>query len=128
MRKTIHPKLSAGRIREGKLGSDDSYGLNGAFFVTGPTPIEQKLVIIASDGVGDNKGWEHVSVSMKNRCPNWPEMNFVKELFWEDDECVMQLHPPKKDYVNCHPYCLHLWRPIDDEIPRPPPLLVGPKT
>ncbi len=46
-------------------------------------------------------------------------MNKVKDLFFEESEAVMQLHPPKKDYVNSHPYCLHLWRPRSIEIPLP---------
>jgi hypothetical protein len=75
---------------------------------------------------GENMQWEHVSISLRNRTPNWQEMQFVKEIFWGDDEAVMQLHPPKKDYVNCHPHCLHLWRPVLSEIPLPPSILVGP--
>jgi hypothetical protein len=72
--------------------------------------------------------WEHVSVSCRNRCPNWPEMCFVKDLFWADDEVVMQLHPAKKDYVNQHPYCLHMWKPIAEIIPLPPRIMVGTTT
>jgi hypothetical protein len=72
-------------------------------------------------------GWEHVSVSLHHRCPTWDEMVFVKSLFWSDDECVIQYHPPKSEYVNCHPYCLHLWKPIDVAIPMPPTYMVGPK-
>jgi hypothetical protein len=71
--------------------------------------------------------WDHVSVSTHTRVPTWEEMCFVKELFFEDDEAVMQLHPPKKDYVNHHPHCLHLWRPTHTEIPLPSTLLVAPR-
>lgn len=56
------------------------------------------------------KGWEHVSVSYSNRCPTWEEMCRVKDIFWYDNECVVQFHPPKSEYVNNHPCCLHLWR------------------
>ena len=28
--------------------------------------------------------------------------------------------------LDCHPHCLHLWRPLDAEIPRPPGWMVGP--
>lgn len=69
-------------------------------------------------------GWEHVSVSFKNRVPTWDEMCQVKEVFWGDDEVVMQLHPKKSEYINTHPYCLHLWKPIDKEIPTPPKMFV----
>lgn len=40
----------------------------------------------------------------------------------------MQLHPKKEEYVNNMPYCLHIWKPIDKEIPTPPSVLVGLRT
>jgi len=76
----------------------------------------QVLICVASaDG-----GWDHVSVSLPNRCPNWPEMDHVKRLFFKDDEVVMQLHVAAADHISHHPYCLHLWRPHDQAIPLPP--------
>ncbi len=81
------------------------------------------LGIIYSDG----EGWEHVSVSRRGRTPSYEDMDWVKRQFWSDDECVMQLHVPVDDHVNCHPNCLHLWRPTDKEIPRPPAIFVGPQ-
>jgi len=95
------------------------HGLDGGMY---SIPFEgRELKIIASSGLE----WEHVSVSLKNRCPNWREMCFVKDYFWDPDEVVMQLHPAKSEYVNMHPYCLHLWKPIDLDIPTPPSILVG---
>lgn len=96
----------------------------GVFIIPGPCNVELKVIV--SDSIAPDFPWEHVSVSTRNRCPNWPEMDFIKRLFWDDDECVMQLHPPRCDHVNCHPYCLHLWRPTHLEIPRPPSIMVGP--
>lgn len=96
--------------------------LNGIFAI--PSPVDKKpLTIIASSG----EGWEHVSVSRNDRCPSWSEMEHVKRQFFREDEAAMQLHPPLKDYVNCHPYCLHLWRPTDTVIPLPPDYMVGPR-
>jgi len=80
---------------------------------------------IASDG----KEWEHVSVTIVNikRCPTWEEMCFIKDLFWDNEDFVVQMHPPTEDYINCHPFCLHLWRKADtnDFCERPPKILVG---
>ena len=70
-------------------------------------------------------GWDHVSVSFSYRCPTWEEMCRVKDVFFHDEECVVQYHPPKSQYVNKHPYCLHLWRPIKAELPMPPKGFVG---
>lgn len=57
------------------------------------------------------QGWDHVSVSLSNRCPTWDEMDKIKRMFWKDDEVVMQLHVNSGSKINIHPFCLHLWRP-----------------
>ena len=89
----------------------------------------RKLRRGSTSGAGSEEAewWEHVSVSLKHRCPNWQEMCFVKDLFWSEDELVVQFHPPRSDYVNHHPYCLHLWRPLDGHIRTPPSIFVGPR-
>lgn len=92
----------------------------GRFMIAAPTG--HTLCVVASNGAG----WEHVSVSLPNRCPNWPEMCFVKAAFWLPEEAVMQLHPPKSDWRSLHPFCLHLWRPTKDGIPLPPGIMVAP--
>jgi hypothetical protein len=79
---------------------------------------------------GDGAGWEHVSVSLMHHSqftPSWEIMCKVKDLFWDPDVAVMQLHPPQSTYVNNHPGCLHLWRPTAPgvTIPLPPPIMVG---
>lgn len=68
--------------------------------------------------------WEHVSISLPDRCPTWEEMCFIKDLFWEPDQTVVQYHPPKSDYVNLAKYCLHLWH-FKGDMPRPPKIYVG---
>jgi hypothetical protein len=69
-------------------------------------------------------GWDHVSVSLSNRCPNYDEMKMVKRIFFEDHEWAMELHAPISKHINIHPYCLHLWRPHSGDIPTPPEYLV----
>ena len=69
--------------------------------------------------------WDHVSVSLEDRCPTWEEMCWVKDLFWNRGETVIQYHPAADNYVNVHPYCLHLWKPQRRVIPLPPIEFVG---
>jgi len=111
------------RIRSGSFASDKFDGCNGAFII--PSPFTKNghpfLHIIASDG----ECWEHVSVSFEFRTPTWEEMCYVKSVFWDDEDTVMQLHPPKSSYINNHKFCLHLWRPTSANIPTPHYLLVG---
>ena len=92
---------------------------NGIFNI--PLPSGEVAGVVISNG----DGWEHVSVSMKGRCPRWQEMCYIKSLFWDDEEVVIQYHPKKSEYVNLHPYCLHLWKPIGIDIPTPPKEMVG---
>lgn len=120
MRKILPEKLRAARY-----DGDPSWGAYGAFQLMGPCGESLRIVASAADPrdtLAD--GWEHVSVSTKRRVPNWTEMCFVKALFWEDEEAVLQFHPPKSDYVNNHPHCLHLWRHKDGHR-LPPSILVG---
>ena len=124
MKQVIHEKLSRGRVRTGAYASDDSYGLCGAYRVTGPAGAT--LTIMASDAKGpEAQGWEHVSVSLPGRCPNWPEMCFVKALFWTEEETVVQFHPPDSVYISNHPYTLHMWRDTVGDHRLPPSIFVG---
>lgn len=95
----------------GAIGDD----FGGVFLVPSPTGSHE-LRVIASNG----EGWDHVSVSLPNRCPNWPEMEHVKRLFFRDTETAMQLHVGTADHINIHPHCLHIWRPHKEAIPLPP--------
>lgn len=70
-------------------------------------------------------GFEHLSVSTPVRTPTWEQMCFMKDIFWNDNEVCMQLHPKKEDYVNNMPHCLHIWKPINKEIPTPPSIMLG---
>ena len=100
----------------------EAYGMhgdayNGVFkvFVYG-----RSFFVIASSG----GGWEHVSVSpcseTRKACPTWEEMSAIKDMFFLPEECVVEYHPKKCEYVNIHPYCLHLWRPLNEVMPAPP--------
>lgn len=120
------PWLAAEPHRKQHPWGRASYGEDfGYFEIPGPCGMTLRVIVSAAMPE-DDITWEHVSVSLKNRNPNWQEMHFIKQIFWGDDEAVMQLHPPQKNYVNCHPHCLHLWKPVHCDIPLPPSIMVGP--
>lgn len=83
--------------------------------------IDKVLHFIFSWGCG----FEHLSVSTPIKTPTWEQMCFMKDIFWGENEVCMQLHPKKEDYVNNMQYCLHIWKPIDKEIPTPPSIMLG---
>lgn len=114
--------------------STDADGMNGAFAI--PLPGHGHRVVancIVSNGDGlkeiGQEPFEHVSVHIveygQQRTPTWEEMCQVKDIFWDDEECVVQYHPPKSEYVNNHPHVLHLWKWLGGQFPRHDKLLVG---
>ena len=95
------------------IGNDS----NGCYQVT---IFGRTYMAIISDGLG----WEHLSISNPNYTPTWDVMCIVKDIFFNDDECVVQYHPPKTEYVNNHKHCLHLWRETGKNPVMPPKALV----
>ena len=117
--------------------SNDTMGMYGCFTI----PLkDQKHVADCVVSAGDlpeckveGIDWEHVSVKIiykdsknkwQKRVPRWEEMCEVKDLFWKEDEAVIQVHPAKKDYVNFNENVLHLWRPVDGNLRLPPKICV----
>lgn len=102
--------------------TDASSGFNGYFvFFVNSTRVQ----CVASDG----GGWQHVSVSVVGKpstTPRWDVMCAVKDLFWNDTDCVVQFHPPKSEYKNLHQGCLHMWKSLAEKQPIPPSIMVAP--
>lgn len=111
----------------------------GAFKLDSPTRKGFELIIMASPGGTFEDGgkprtvhWEHVSVhaaanlvgTWTNFTPTWDEMDYVKGLFWDPGDVVIQIHVNDERKKNIHQHTLHLWRPTDREIPLPDPDLV----
>ena len=92
-------------------------GANGALVIPS-CETSRKLMILISDGMG----WEHLSVhaiglNKEPRIPTYFEMCYLKDLFWNDEDTVVQFHPKKSEYVNLHNHTLHLCRCINKEFP-----------
>ena len=121
MRSEYPEKVEKGRTIQGQFASKPGER-HGLFLFKLQTGL--RCMVVASDGAG----WDHISITLKvKRCPFWNEMCELKSLFFEDEETVMQLHPPKSAWVNNVEHCLHLWRPQHAEIPLPDPMMVGVK-
>ena len=125
MRKNPTYDIEQDRVTIGPLKSTKACGANGVVLVSCGENGET-LTIICSDGSGwKQEGlpgpvWQHVSVKCRDRTPTWAEMDYVKRIFWRDDELVMQFHVPRADHINIHDHVLHLWFPIGVTIPTPP--------
>jgi len=36
--------------------------------------------------------------------PSWDVMWYFKDVFWDEEDCVVQYHPPKSKYVSDSEY------------------------
>lgn len=115
--KTVEEILSYKGIYSDKLKIGDD-GIKGFISVN-----RIDMSFVASWG----GGWDHVSVAPINRktIPTWDMMCKVKDIFFKSEEAVIQIHPPKDEYVNNMPNCLHLWRCRYKEMVLPPSCFVG---
>ncbi len=104
MKSTPNILVEPYRVTTGRGATRSSHGNNGAFRVRRDAVV---LNVIVSDGFG----WDHLSISLPDRCPTWEEQLHVIDLFACTDETWMALRPPKALHINNHPYCLHWWRP-----------------
>lgn len=121
----VHP--TTGRallviVSDGRDWGEECPPMPPAVVATYPKHIQERHRQLFKDGPVkyDPPAWEHVSVSSKFGCPTWEEMCWVKDQFWEPEECVIQFHPPHSQYVNVHNHCLHLWRCVEGETRLPP--------
>ncbi len=113
--KSIEEILESRRV---KIIDQSEDGFSGIY-----TVYNFQASIICSWGAG----WEHVSIAPFKRryIPTWEDMCYLKDIFFKDDEAVIQIHPAKKDYVNLKENCLHLWRCRYKDMVLPPNILVG---
>lgn len=78
--------------------------------------IAMPLMVVCSAQVEyDGRRWMHVSCSRPNRLPSWEELRLVKDTFIGRDRNALQILPRQEEYVNIHPYVLHLWHCLDGD-------------
>ena len=87
MRATLSPYVERGRIRNGLFESGE-FEASGVFQLADSTGRLFVIVVSAIDQ------WDRVSVSTSGRLATWSEMRWVKDLFFEPFEIVLQIHPP----------------------------------
>lgn len=116
--KTVNELLQVPRLQI--LMSAVDGGMAEAYLASTHKPNKPAKVVFSWGG-----GWDHVSVSFSNRCPTWEEMCEIKNMFFHPEEVCVQFHPAESEYVNNHPYCLHIWRSQTEKQPTPPAIFVG---
>lgn len=70
---------------------------------TGPNGLH---VILSGPKEREQIGW-HFSVSCEDRHPTWEEQRDVRYELIPDGIYMVQILPPKREYVNTHEHCFH---------------------
>lgn len=111
------------RVVNGPMASTPEAGNNGMFLIPHQKYAKDRFQVTCSDGMG----WEVVSFTYykKNKTPTWDDSCYIKDLFWEEEEAVMQLHRPASLRVSERKFVIALMRPIEVEIPQPPVITLG---
>lgn len=66
--------------------------------------------------LADGRLWHHVSCSHQGHLPSFNELKLMKRCFVGDERTALQVFPPAVQYVNDHPFVLHLWTCVSEEV------------
>ena len=78
--------------------------------------MTQMAVIISEQTEQDGKNWLHVSMSYRDKMPDYHDLLKVKNTFIGEDKDAVMVLPKEKDKVNHHPYTLHLFHCLSKDI------------
>lgn len=63
-------------------------------------------VLVSGPAEREQIGW-HISISCPDRNPTWEEQKRARYEFCPDEIYMVQILPPKAEYVNRHQFCFH---------------------
>ena len=93
-----------------------SEGDDGAMYVM---PNRHASVIVSVAREQDGRLWLHASMGRPDRLPTWDELAAMKAWAIGTDRYAYQVIPPASKHVNIHPNVLHLWAPLEGDLPLP---------
>ncbi len=73
----------------------------------------QILATVQPDTAGTP--WYHVSYSLADKTPTHEQTCLVRAAMFKPTAVVVAVFPPVDEYVNLHPFCLHLWQRLTPE-------------
>lgn len=72
--------------------------------------------VLLSDEYYDGAWWTHLSISTQVAIPSWEALREAKDTFIGRDRKAIQVLPPASEYVNFHPFVLHLWSLLSGDL------------
>jgi len=76
-------------------------------------PPRGYAVLVSIDPLDDKKLWLHLSVSRPDRLPSWDDLRETKNTLLGKEKVAIQLLPKESEYINAHPFTLHLWHCLE---------------
>jgi hypothetical protein len=73
------------------------------------------LVVCLEVETVDGSLWLHVSMSRRHEVPDYSDLAEVKRTFVGPQRKAIMVLPAESEHYNLHPYCLHLYSPIDSD-------------
>lgn len=73
------------------------------------------FVVITLDTMEDGKRYIHLSMSYRDRIPDWETVKEVKNTFIGGNKDAFIYFPIESEYVNIMPFCLHLWSEYNEQ-------------
>lgn len=73
------------------------------------------MIILTTVQESGGAEWYHVSYSRPDRVPSHEDTCAVRAAMFRPDALVIAVYPPVDEYINQHPYCLHLWERLGPE-------------
>jgi hypothetical protein len=70
-------------------------------------------VIISREIHRDHTLHWHLSISCPNRNPTWEEIKDARYSLLPDEAMMAMFLPPKREFVNIHEFCFHLYEIIE---------------
>ncbi len=95
-----------------KDGVKDMFIREGSIWVKAFANTEGLCAMYSLDQTGKHGNLHHLSVSRREKYPEWDEIREAKEEIMGDMD-VMMILPKKANYVNVHTNCFHLWETPD---------------
>ena len=71
------------------------------------------LQVLIGDERHDGRWWRRISLSRPDRVPDYRDIANVKNCFVGRDSCAIMVMEAADRQTDTHPFCIHLYQPLD---------------
>jgi hypothetical protein len=76
-------------------------------------PIMELSVLLSVDTLENNERYLHISASFPSHAPTYSDLRDIKNIFIGKEAEAFQVLPKESEYINVHPYCMHIWHKLE---------------